>query len=159
MKKSVLCLLALLISNSVSSQGNEWEWNEHTKDVAYEAPNSKFAKKWYSRNKNSDGYYQTLIIRPNGTCTQEGIANNVETGFVIPVKVTFSSTWKRIEGLTIQMTYTNVIHTIDQSKLAKIPARRRDMFKRSLPQFTVSEKKGMLVKKKNGAFVRLMTII
>lgn len=155
MKKSVLCLLALLISNSVSSQGNEWEWNEHTKDVAYEAPNSKFAKKWYSRNKNSDGYYQTLIIRPNGTCTFEGTTNNDETGFVIPIKLTFSATWKRIERLTFLVTYANMKSTVDQSVLAKIPARRRDIFKKSFAQYEVSQKKKIVGRKEKHSILKV----
>jgi hypothetical protein len=153
MKQIVLCLLAFFISNSVFSQRNEWEWNEHTKDVAYEAPISKFTKKWYSRN--NDGYYDILIMRPNGTCTFEGTTNNDETGFVIPIKLTFSATWKRIERLTFLVTYTNMKSTVDQSVLAKIPARRRDIFKKSFAQYEVSQKKKIVGRKEKHSILKV----
>ena len=147
MKYFICCIAAIFVSIPIFSQNNEWDYNEHTKDVSYEAPVSKFTKKWYSRNKNNDGYYETLIMSPNGTYTNVMIITNDETGFVVPVKVTFSATWKRIERLTFLITYTNIKYTIDQSELAKIPARRRDNLKKVIAQREVSIKKRFVGRK------------
>lgn len=60
MKKLLTCMMMLLTSTLVFA--DDWKWDEKTRDAAYEAPNSKFQKKWYI----NDQYETTYQFGANG---------------------------------------------------------------------------------------------
>ena len=133
MKKSVLCLLVLFISSSAMSQRSEWYWDEHTKDVAYEAPNSKYAKKWYFWNgPEQTDYNKYCVMSPNGSF--KTVSNDIDDETGVPYTTTSSGTWKRIEKLKITYHITNVVYIADKVKMAKLPLRRRDDLQKRLTQ-------------------------
>lgn len=133
MKKYLICLLAFFISSTVFSQGNEWEWDEHTKDVAYEAPNSKYAKKWYFWNgPEQTDYNKYCVMSPNGSF--KTVSNDIDDETGVPYTTTSSGTWKRIEKLKITYHITNVVYIADKVKMAKLPLRRRDDLQKRLTQ-------------------------
>ena len=171
MNKIVLSLLALFISNSVFSQGNEWEWNEHTKDVAYEAPNSKFAKKWFVWEERKNNY-SCLNLSPNGIVKL--ISEEMEEG--IPYTTTLSGTWKRSEKMLIVCNFTNVSYVADKDVYAKLSLRRRDdiqktftliktMWKKKYPQglkliydiYMVDDDHLLIKEKRTSVFDRLIS--
>lgn len=155
MKRNILYLILLFVVNSVYSQQNEWYWNDNTKDEAYEAPTSKFAKKWISSSKNGDGYYDVMTINQNGTLTMNTTVINSQTGYDVPIKIVSSATWKRINKLTLQIAFTDIRYTVDKNNLAKIPARRRDEITKGLANANSTMKKKMVGTKFNISILRI----
>ena len=155
MKRNILYLILLFVVNSVYSQQNEWYWNDNTKDEAYEAPTSKFAKKWISSSKNGDGYYDVMTINQNGTLTMNTTVINSQTGYDVPIKIVSSATWKRINKLTLQIAFTDYRYTVDKNNLAKIPARRRDELTKGLANAISIMKKKLVGTKFNISILRI----
>ena len=103
------------------SQDNEWYWNEETKDVVYETPNSKFVKKWYRWNESFE-------LLANGTfkMTQRTWVEDYGLYSIIY----FSGTWKRTDKMTLEIRWSNVTYTGDQTAVSKLSARKRDELKK-----------------------------
>jgi len=112
--KLLLCLLLFAINM------NAQDWNEKTRDLAYEAPDSWLIKKWYAMK---DGFCWEFLSGNKTTVSK------AEPPFV----VTIFGTWKRDKDkLTIQS--TNVKIDIDANFLKDLSARQRDKYTEAAKQ-------------------------
>ena len=132
MKQVYLFLVMLFVANSVYSQDNEWYWNEGTKDVVYETPNSKFVKKWYRTVIGKPA--ETLELLSNGTYKMTSSLWHDDYGFYS--KICFSGTWKRSDKMTLEMRIMNISIVGDQTALSKLSARRRDEYNKESAEMT-----------------------
>ena len=132
MKQVYLFLVMLFVANSVYSQDNEWYWNEGTKDVVYETPNSKFVKKWYRTVIGKPA--ETLKLLSNGTYKMTSSLWHDDYGFYS--KICFSGTWKRSDKMTLEMRIMNISIVGDQTALSKLSARRRDEYNKESAEMT-----------------------
>ena len=106
MKKCIMCLMSLLFSCTTFSQNDEWYWNEETKDAVYEAPNSKFVKKWCTPSDESGMPDDYFIIYANGT--YKLIRTTTHREISVPFTMTISGSWKRVDKMSLLTTITNV---------------------------------------------------
>ena len=135
MKKITLFLLLTVLSSKIFAQnGFEWDANEDTKDIVYETPSSKLYKKWYE--DMGDNYMQ---FNSNGTFSIVGSFN--PTDYDITFKQVLSGTWKRVEKMNLHLQITNVTISYNQSEVAKLPARRRDLLQKFVSKLNASVKK------------------
>ena len=111
MKKQLICSVLLFIATVAYAQEH---WGEDTRDAAYEAPNSLLQKKW----KSNDG---TWSFSANGILkiTDEISIEGVRVSYVVSAKYTRKKD-------KINVTYTGVKATPNQSDLAGVSARKRD---------------------------------
>ena len=137
MKQVFLFLVMLFVANSVYSQSDEWYWDESTKDAAYEAPNSKFAKKWYSVYAGGK-QPQWITLSPNGTFKLTGDTYDEVIGATITIIIT--GTWKR-NKLTLEMIQTNWTTSIDNSVYSQLPLRKKDEYQRAKKELPVLMRK------------------
>ena len=146
MKKSTLFILLLMLSSNISAQDTfEWNANEETRDVVYEAPTSKFCKKWYYDLEGA--YFQ---FNSNGTyvyCSSK-IYRYPDKLYGVPYILRHSGTWKRINKMEIHLQITNLTISLDETELAKLPARRKDAAKKNALHITTEKRKQYLGKYK-----------
>lgn len=137
MKQVFLFLVMLFVANSVYSQSDEWYWDESTKDAAYEAPNSKFAKKWYAVYAGAkDPHWITLS--PNGTF--KTTMDTYDEVIGATVTLIFTGTWKR-NKLTLETIQTNWTTSIDNSVYSQLPLRKKDEYQRMKKEWPALMKK------------------
>ena len=115
MKKIILTLALTLMALFTNAQN----WNEETRDAAYEAPNSLLCKKW-KNSKNEDTY----LFAANGTCkfTTKSILDDASG-----LMGTMEMSGKFIRNKDVlTMTFSSVNTVPDPTGLAKLSARKRD---------------------------------
>lgn len=119
MRKVFLFLVMLFVVNSVySQQRDEWYWGEDTKDAVYEAPNSKFVKKWYDEEHGD-----ILQFFANGTFKiQTSVYNE---NYKMRINLTNNGKWSRKDKMVLVLHFTSVIAAADPEMLSKLSARKK----------------------------------
>lgn len=117
MKKLFLILLSLFLSTSAWSQR---EWDESTKDAAFEAPNSTFCRQWEKTNGS-----EIYDFNSNGTYTHTIITHNSDYDLNFYIK--YTGRWTR-KGINFKLTpnKTTLSAKADPEGLNKLSARKRD---------------------------------
>ena len=119
MRKVFLFLVMFFIVNSVYSQQlDEWYCNEDTKDAVYEAPNSKFVKKWYDEE---DGY--NIQFFANGTFKRQTFIYN--RNYEIWIDLNAGGKWSRKDKMILVLHYTSITAAADPEMLSKLSARKK----------------------------------
>lgn len=117
MNRFFICICMLLFASVAFA--DDKPWNEQTRDAAYEAPSSKFQKKWYDSHDETT----TIMFSPNGTFKH--IMEIQYDGVGITVIASGSYTRKK-DVLTLLYSYIKT--TPNTTDLAKLSARKRDIF-------------------------------
>lgn len=126
MKKFFLLFLVLGFCSNMFAQ--DWKtWDESTRDVAYETPNSALIKKWTVE----DGTI-SYTFNANGTCkfVYEYTTPLPELEIDLKISANVNGTWKRNKQfLTITCNFANAIVKYNKEAFSKFPLRRQDAVK------------------------------
>ena len=117
MKKLLTCVMMLL--TSMLAFADDWGWDEKTRDAAYEAPNSKFQKKWYDKDQNET----TLQFGANGVVTMIQLVKM--DNFDARIVVTLTGKYTRNKD-HLNITWTGVQTKPNQTDMDALSARNRD---------------------------------
>lgn len=135
MKKLLTCVMMLL--TSMLAFADDWGWDEKTRDAAYEAPNSKFQKKWYDKDQNET----TLQFGANGVVTMIQLVKM--DNFDARIVVTLTGKYTRNKD-HLNITWTGVQTKPNQTDMDALSARNRDrvleLLKSVGPHFTSNYK-------------------
>lgn len=123
MKKLLTCMMMLLTSTLVFA--DDWKWDEKTRDAAYEAPNSKFQKKWYINDQNETTYQ----FGANGVVTLTLLVKNDH--FDVRIVITLTGKYTRNKD-HLNITWTGVQTKPNQTDMDALSARNRDNVLQSL---------------------------
>lgn len=135
MKRFLLFALLMIFVNSIFSQQiDEWYWNESTLDAVYETPNSKFAKKWICPQ---NGEEFVLVLNANGTFRSSTSVDGGDNEFL---DFKFSGTWNRKDKMVLEITYTDASVSVPEKVLSQYSARKRDMAKQLITQYTQQQR-------------------
>ncbi len=123
MKKLLTCVMMLL--TSMLAFADDWGWDEKTRDAAYEAPNSKFQKKWYDKDQNET----TFQFGANGVVTAIQLVKM--DNFDARIVITLTGKYTRNKD-HLNITWTGVQTKPNQTDMDALSARNRDQVLESL---------------------------
>ncbi len=116
-------MMMLLTSTLVFADG--WKWDEKTRDAAYEAPNSKFQKKWYEEDQNETTY----LFGANGIVTMTQLFKMDNFGVRVVSTVTGKYTRNKDR---LNIIWTGIQTKPYQADMDALSARNRDKMLESL---------------------------